>query len=216
MVHSYTKNRLFTEIATSPLVLFTFSSNSWSYLKRTARDQGLEKSFLPAFSQQREKPFALGFIDWARRFFLTNLHDLLGPTGSTHMFKADEQYVIHPLGGPCLSADSNAPVTAPIHQEDLLTQELEGFPWGKRGLRLLRFLRLKGIVNKDQDTIETIPLVDFLKVVVNPEPPFSEEHQQRRKPDKIIKILKGIKAKGVLIPDCYIGNRRCTNVFWKK
>jgi len=211
VVHGLLKTNVFSEVITAPLVLFTYSGNSWTYLKRTCRDRGLEAgTFTEAFRrQQRASAYGLGLVDWSRNFLVVDLLQLLGPQGSCLMWKQEVEYIIHARSETCPNSDS----PAPTHSTG--EAELEGFPWGKRGQRLLKFLQLKGVVSVSDDVIEGIPLVDFLKVVVCTEPPPSSGRVQAPQQEKILKILKKLKASGIAIPAAYIVNRSCREVFWR-
>ena len=205
---------LFTEITTAPYILFTYSVNTYQYLKRVTRDQGLD-SFLKEFETLRQAnrtPYALGFIDWTQRFFVQDLSQLLGPVGSTFMFK-EQKYVIHHVSGPC-------PLTPPETEETVnrpllaqLTQELEDFPWGKRGLRLLNYLRDKGVLKPEEDVVSGLPVVDLLKACCNTDPPGLTPGRGQQ--ERVQKILRRFKAQGVLIPRAYLASRLCAAVFWK-
>lgn len=214
VVHGLLKTNVFSEVITAPLVLFTYSGNSWTYLKRTCRDRGLEAgTFTEAFRrQQRASSYGLGLVDWSRNFLVVDLLQLLGPQGSCSMWKQDVEYIIHARSEACPNNDSPAHINSTSTAGE---EELEGFPWGKRGQRLLKFLRLKGVVSVSDDVIEGIPLVDFLKVVVCTEPPSSSGRVHAPQQEKILKILKKLKVGGIAIPAAYIVNRSCREVFWR-
>ena len=212
VVHGLIKNHIYTELLSAPLVLFTYSGNSWNFLKRAARDRGLGHAFTEAYQRQaRTAAYALGLVDWGRGFLIGDLLTLLGPGASSFMWKQEGgEYIIHATQDPCplSSRSSSAPPTPTTGEE-----ELEGFPWGPKAVRLLKYLRSKGVVAPDDDTVHGLPLVDFLKGVVCSEPPGGRPPTQQQ--EKILKILKKIKAGGTLIPAAYIVNKPCSQVFWR-
>ena len=81
---------MFNEISTAPLILFTYSNNSWQYLKRIAPDPGCSY-FLQGFEAVRrggaDQTYPLGLVDWTRRLMVADLRPLLNG-GCTQMFKA--------------------------------------------------------------------------------------------------------------------------------
>ena len=202
------------------MVLFTYSNNTWEYLKRIGKDQDLAV-FCRRFAERRaQQPsaFALGCIDWNNRYYISCLHKLIQGAG-TSMFTHDVEYIIHPRQGPCPLVEPKEPVTLPVEDQlgnvlTLLTEELDSFPWGKRGKRLLTLLRVKGVV-KDDDTLEGVPWVDILKTLCTPEPPGAKRKHSPQQ-EKILRLLKRLKKNGLQIPACYIQNRAAALVFWRQ
>ena len=214
VVHGLVKNHVYTELLSAPLVLFTYSGHSWNFLKRAVRDRGLGQAFTQAYQQQvrsSPSPYALGLVDWARGFLIGDLLKLLGPGASSLMWKEEREYVIHAAQEPCPNRAAVAAAAADTANTG--EEELAGFPWGPKALRLLKFLRAKGVVGPHDDTVHGLPLVDFLKGVVCCKPPGARPPSQQQ--EKILKILKKIKAGGVLIPAAYILNKTCSQVFWR-
>ena len=97
------------------------------------------------------------------------------------MFTKDQEFLDHPSQGPCpsLEAPTNNPASSSSDDEDsenneeedsltVLKTELVDFPWGKRAVRLLAYLRQKGVV-KNSDILEGVPLVDVLKTLCTQE-----------------------------------------------
>ena len=114
------------------------------------------------------------------------------------------------MTGVCPLATTPEPSSSG-HPLDQLAQELEGFPWGKRGLRLLNYLRDKGVLGEG-DVVHGLPVVDLLKKLCTSDPPPGKLTPASQ--DKILKILRRFKAQGVLIPRAYIASRSCSAVFW--
>jgi len=214
VVHGLVKNHVYTELLSAPLVLFTYSGHSWNFLKRAVRDRGLGHAFTQAYQQQvrsSPSPYALGLVDWARGFLIGDLLKLLGPGASSLMWKEEREYIIHAAQEPC--PNQAVVAAAAVDTANTGEEELAGFPWGPKALRLLKFLRAKGVVGPHDDTVHGLPLVDFLKGVVCCKPPGARPPSQQQ--EKILKILKKIKAGGVLIPAAYILNKTCSQVFWR-
>ena len=215
VVHGLIKNHVYTELLSAPTTLYTYSGNSWNFLKRAVRDKGLGNTFTEAYQQQvrsSASPYKLGLVDWARGFLVGDLLTLLGPGASSLMWKQEGgEYIIHAVQDTCPSSNPTATATPPTTTGEA---ELEGFPWGLKAVRLLKYLRAKGVVAPEDDTVHGLPLVDFLKGVVCSEPPGGRPPSQQQ--EKILKILRKIKAGGVLIPAAYIINKPCSQVFWRQ
>ena len=214
VVHGLVKNHVYSELLSAPLVLFTYSGNSWNFLKRAVRDRGLGNTFTKAYQQQQQEhssasPYALGLVDWARGFLVGDLLTLLGPRASSLMWKQECEYIIHASKDACPNQVGSSTASTTATGEE----ELKGFPWGPKAVRLLKYLRAKGVVAPNDDVVHGLPLVDFLKGVVCSEPPGRRPPTQQQ--EKILKILKKIKAGGTLIPAAYILNKPCSQVFWR-
>ena len=187
--------------------------------------------FLARFTERRDSikgQFALGFVDWNRRFMLSCVRELLhGP--STLMFTKDQEFLVHPSQGPCpsLEAPTNNPESSSSDDEEseneegedsltVLKTELVDFPWGKRAVRLLAYLRQKGVV-KNSDILEGVPLVDVLKTLCTQEPPSWALQGRPKQQERILKLLKRLKTRDhLLVPASYITNRAVAAVFWPK
>ena len=223
---------MFTEITQSPSVLFTYTNNTYQYLKRVAREQDLDP-FLKLFVKRRDSPcgaWHLGYVDWRRRYFIISVQDLLFAK-SGHMFTASEEYLVHPRSAPCPSQQKEKGVEEEVEdgseeeeeegkggagseELDTLREEIADFPWGKRGQRVLSFLRAKGFVSTGE--IKGIPLVDILRCIVTAEPPPSPTRKPSRQQVRIFKLLKQLKSKGLIIPSSYITNKSLVNLYWSK
>ena len=140
------------------------------------------------------------------------------------MYQSDTTYVIHPLEEACPTAAAAAVVgggesDTTAFQAQLL-EELQDFPWGKKAVRLLNYLRLKAVIGPDTDHLDGIPLIDVLRYVSTSDPPPSGPGQvaRRRRPqqEKILRVLRKLKlVRGLQIPAAYLPNKSAAAVFWK-
>lgn len=156
-------------------------------------------------------------MNWSSGYLIDNLHLLW--SGTSHMFTEDATFSVHLSSEPCgLSLPEQEESNPDLVEDkplDLLTEDLSSFPWGKRGLRLLSYLRAKKILDERSDTLENIPIIDILRAVSTPTPPSVTGANQSTQSQHIKRILRKLKLKQKLrIPASYIGNKEIRKIFW--
>ena len=115
---------------------------------------------------------------------------------------------------PTATAAGEAHQPSTTFQAQLL-EELQDFPWGKKAVRLLNYLRVKEVIGPDTDQLDGIPLIDVLRYVSTSDPP---QAVRRRRPqqENILRVLRKIKlTQGLQIPSAYLLNKTAAAVFWK-